>query len=138
MRERQQIHNIDSTNIMKTASLGALCALLAISIWADTSIDIVVSPHMLVQKSKTSKWVTVHADVSFRTVAADSVVLYIDDRAEQIPASSVFSDDRGDLVAKFDFQKVKMAVAPPRARLVLRGRLIDNSLFSGWDLVPVR
>lgn len=94
-------------------------------------IQIQVSPQTLVLGLQ-GEWVTVHADIPLRTVASTSIKL------NGITASSVFADDRGDLVAKFHQSEIENIVAPPQAVLTLTGNLITGEALSGSDTIAVK
>ncbi len=104
----------------------------AVVIAADLTVVSVVSPSVLVLGSRTTSAVTVHAQIKRSEVLANSV------RLNGIPATSVFADARGELVAKFDIGQIKALVTPPEATLTLTAERTDGSEITGTDVVPVR
>ena len=114
-----------------TSILASLLVLGAITAFAfGNSVDIAVSPNTIVLSSQ-GEFVTVHAEIPYSTVDRSSVEL------NGIPARLVKPDSRGDLVAKFDFEKIADVITPPSATLTLTG-LADDGYFSGTETVTVR
>ena len=100
---------------MKKVTLGLLSTLLLFSVMAaapsegpndDVEIGIQVSPStiLLDWKAKGDVKVTVHADVRYSFF---NEMETIDVWLENIPASYISSDARGDLVAKFNYDALK-------------------------------
>ena len=99
----------------------------------DLLIDIQVSPHTVVLKSKASgDWLTVHTDIPYSAVVPSSVCL------DGETASLTKADDCGFLVAKFDLTLFKSKLSPPSAQLTLTGVTTDGGLFQGADTVGVK
>lgn len=96
-------------------------------------IEIQVSPHtiLLSWKAKGDVRVTVHAEISYSTVATYTVVL------GGFEAISTFADARGDLVAKFRYEDVAELVGEGDSTLLLTGTLTDGTTFFGEDEVRV-
>ena len=86
------------------------CGQLTLSAGRPTS-DILISPQTLLLDRTQSGNVTVHTYVAFTGQA--NVTL------EGIEARVIYSDDCGNLVAKFDEDAIKAIVAPPKATLAL-------------------
>ncbi len=97
---------------------------------AETVLEIKIAPAQLVLATPGS-WVTVHTNVSYSLVDASTVEL------EGIPAISTFSDDCGNLVAKFDRDEICAIVAPPEATLTLTAFMVDGEFISGSDTITV-
>lgn len=112
---------------------GAVCTLIAATLWAAEPVNIMVSPNVLALTSRTTADLTVHADVKWALVDAASVTL------NGLPALSVFADDCGDLVAKFDRDAVKaLANGSPEITLTLTAVLMDGTEIVGSDTIRVR
>jgi hypothetical protein len=94
-------------------------------------ITIQVSPSTLLLKASQGGRVTVHADIPFSVVVKDSV------KSNGVPAVSVFPDDCGNLVGKFNEVLIKKDLAPPSADLTLTGMTKDGDPFIGIDNVQV-
>ena len=88
------------------------------------------SPASIMPDSETP-YMTIHTDIMLFAVARDTLEL------SGIPASSVFADNHGNLVAKFRMEDVKGIVSPPRTTLVLTGLTIEGEPFEGADTVAV-
>lgn len=95
------------------------------------AVAVQVSPSTLLVNASQGGRVTVHVDIPFSVVLPSSVEL------NGIPAVSVFADDRGNLVAKFDEVIVKETLTPPSATLVLTGVTKAGEPFCGTDEVQV-
>ena len=123
---------------MKQAMIVAVVLCVALSVnWVlfaddnvDMTIDITVSPNTLVMGSQ-GVWVTVHADIRYSTVAGMTVTL------NDVPVDFTKSDNRGELVAKFQIDTIKSIVSPPSAELTLSGLTKDGVAFSGTDTIRV-
>jgi hypothetical protein len=96
-------------------------------------IEIQVSPHtiLLSWKARGDVRVTVHAEINYSTVATLTVEL------GGYPAITTYSDARGDLVAKFNYEDVALLVREGTAVLVLTGETKDGESFRGEDMVRV-
>lgn len=122
-----------------------LCGLVSGPAWAtNKGEDIVVAPKVLVLKKQSTGQITVHANVPLCAVVADSVRLFIVDDLDAFdPASaglvpsSVFADDCGDLVAKFDLAVVKDLLCPGEVTFVLAWD-DETGPCLGSDTVKVR
>ena len=93
-------------------------------------IDIQISPGTVALDSY-GTWVTVHADISYWSVA--TVSLYLDG----IPVRWTKADSRGDLVAKFALDDVKAILSPGTATLTLVGSTKAGMDFVGTDTIGV-
>jgi hypothetical protein len=96
----------------------------------DLTIVVAVSPKTVNLESQ-GVWVTVHADIPYRDVARFTVTL------NGIAVTTTKSDDRGDLVAKFNIDDVKKALVPGTVVLTLAGTTTDGESFSGSDTIQV-
>lgn len=132
--ERRKIR-VKTNPYLMVGALAVCCAWMA---WASepSSVTIQVSPHVIVEHSKSNAAITIHADVSYGLVALETVALQIG--ADEIEAGSVFPDDRGDLVAKFSRDAVLDCIAPPEATLTLVLELKDGTPLTGTETVAVR
>ncbi|HIE31665.1 MAG TPA: hypothetical protein EYP67_04685 [Methanosarcinales archaeon] len=122
---------------MKTRTIAGilLIALVVVSVGAvadntSTKIEIDVAPSVLSLGSD-GTWVTVHTDIALCEVACDTLTL------NNIPVAWVESDDKGNLVAKFDQSEIKAIVAPPEATLTLTGQTNDGEHIEGSDIIRV-
>ncbi len=136
---------------MRRATLGLLSTLLLFSITAahpatspipadDEVIDIQVSPStiLLNWKAKGDVRVTVHADVSygfFNEILPGDLSVELDG----VFATYIYSDARGDLVAKFPYDEIKNMVENETgtATLSLKAVAEDGTIYSGSDDVRV-
>jgi hypothetical protein len=120
------------------------CVLSVVSSWGlgATSIQganngvaeevlITVSPATIVLGCDKGSLVTVHTDIPLSVVDRGSVEL------NGIAALYTKSDNRGNLVGKFDQAAIEAIIAPPEATLVLTGETLDGIPFSGTDTVRV-
>jgi hypothetical protein len=73
--------------------------------------------------------ISIHTEVTCSDVVRSSVVLYGLNGASIRP-TSIFSDSRGNLVAKFSSEDVRKIVEVPRTELTLTGTFNDGGLFS--------
>lgn len=127
------------------AGVLALMSVPLVALALETSdpleIEIQVSPATLVLDAP-QVWVTIHADVKYSDVnTVPGVYLVVD--GESIPAKSVFADDRGDLVAKFDKDDVESlledSVNYATATVTLVCTLLeDGTICSGSQQVTIR
>ena len=105
--------------------------------------DLLVSPQTLLLdefKAKGLVEVTIHADVPFNTVDTKTVELSVE--LGDVPATSAFPDDRGDLVAKFEWDALAALFQGEEGEtltliLQLRCRLITGEIFEAEDEVRV-
>ena len=118
-----------------TVTVGILVLMLALfagTSFSDTrTINIKVSPHVIAMNSKAT-WVTVHADISYRSVDTTEKVTL-----NGLAASLTFADDRGDLVAKFKMGLVKDMISPPRVIFTLEGQDKTGNTFEGTETIRV-
>lgn len=84
-------------------------------------INITISPSVLVLGDDDPTHITVHSNIKPDSVDTDSLIL-VGEKGEA-EASSTFTDDRGDLVVKFDRDDVEEIVKVGEAELTLRGKL---------------
>ena len=118
-------------------AIAAGCAILGLSLGTalsarsgqdggDGDFAIYVSPGTIA-KSALCNWVTVHTDVSYRSV--DDV--FAAANGTEIDVAYSFPDDRGNLVAKLRFDDVCDHVDPPSAviglTLVVKGQELSAS-----------
>jgi len=95
-------------------------------------IEIQISPHVL-NLRKMGNVVTVHADIDYDLVDAKTVEL------NGIESSSCFSDDRGDLVAKFKMKDIiglDLDIGE-KNDFELTGTTKDEDVFSGNESIKV-
>jgi hypothetical protein len=101
---------------------------------AEEIIEIQVSPSTI-NLAYQGTVVTVHADIPLRGVVTASLKL------NGVEVWYTKADARGDLVAKFDVDKVKNIISPPSATLTLTGVVeMPEGVqfdFSGTDTVKV-
>lgn len=97
----------------------------------EDAVSIQVSPATIVL-NRPVKWITIHAEIPYSAVLSDSITL------NEIPADSVFADNRGMLVAKFYYSGFADLLAPPSAVMTLAGLTFDGAEFSGSSEVTVR
>ena len=109
-----------------------LTAVTGSIVYADTEVEVLVSPQNILLDSVQSGSITVHVDIAYSLVNTGSVTL------NGVPAKFTFADDRGDLVAKFSEEDIKAIVSPPEATLTLAGVTKAGEAFSGSDVVKVR
>lgn len=124
-------------------ALAVLCALMVLPVYAThRSIDVVVSPSVLVTRSRAGTWVTVHANVPIKEVNPDSAWLAIqaaDGTMTALEPVRIFPDATGDLVAKFDRDEIRDFLrVPQQAVFVFEVYRLDGSLFSGSFVVTVK
>ncbi len=122
--------------------------MVALPLWAThREIAVVVSPTVLVKESKGPPCITVHANVPVWELDLDSVRLLIrtqDGNETVIGPKTLFADQCGELVAKFDTGQVKDAVSATASgkfqtvTLILEARRLDGSLFSGACTLKVK
>jgi hypothetical protein len=98
-------------------------------------IVIQVSPQtiLLNWKAQGDVKVTVHAEVDFSLFVGDGISVSL----EGIPASYIYSDARGDLVAKFPFDKVVELCEVGTATLRLSAMDRNGITYTGSDVVRV-
>ena len=101
----------------------------------DVEIEIQVSPStiLLYWTPEGKVRVTVHTDVSFSLLFTSTSVFL-----DGVQASSVFSDARGNLVAKFDYEEIRGLVGEGPATLTLIATDKKGVTYSGSDDVRVR
>ena len=96
---------------------------------SDTVVTIRIAPSVLILDKDQGGYLTVHAEIPYSQVKNDSVFL------SETPASFTFSDNRGNLVAKFDEIQVKEKINPGNVTLELRGKTKDDTTFYGSETV---
>ncbi len=100
---------------------------------ATLPVDIQCSPSVAVLHSVAAgDCMTVHTNLRFSRVDTTLPV-----ELNGLPAYSVFPDNRGNLVAKFNLTALRELLAPPAITLTLTGVTIDAEVFSGSDVVRV-
>ena len=78
--------------------------------------------------------VTIHAEIVFSSEYEVSV--WLEGDGTVIPASSIFPDNRGELVAKFPYRRVAELLGPGEATLILQ--VVDGSTtHTGKDDIRV-
>jgi len=97
----------------------------------DDPLGVSIAPHTLILNSYQGGTVTVHTDIPYGSVVANSLEL------SGIPVDWTKADDRGCLVAMFEETEVKEVVSSPAFTLTLRGVTVDGESFSGSDTVQV-
>lgn len=98
---------------------------------SDLVVPIQVAPATLIIDSP-GTWVTVHAEIAYSEVDSATVVL------NGVSPRIVTSDNRGELVGKFDRADIASIVSPPEAVLTLNGTTISGTPFSGSDTIAVQ
>ena len=97
-------------------------------------IDIQVSPQtiLLDWRAKGDVKVTIHADVSFHLFSGPAQV-----ELDGVSAYAIKADNRGDMVAKFDFDEIASRVEPGTATLTLEAIDDGGTAYFGSDEVRV-
>lgn len=117
--------------------IGLVILLLAVSLssaFAQDQLTITVSPKAIFLDSH-GTWLTVHTNFALSgLVDPSSVILKVVDRGIVTP-SSIFADNQGNLVAKFDLVTVKGQLIDPYSNSVEFILDIDGS--SAGDIVSV-
>ncbi|MCD4703265.1 MAG: hypothetical protein K8R64_03040 [Methanosarcinaceae archaeon] len=103
--------------------------------FADTSpepdtIDIQIAPATL-NLNLEGPMVTVHADIAYSKVDTNTLEL------NGVPASDTYSDDRGNLVARFDPTLIRETVDQPEGTLTFTGKMLVGTSFTGEETVRV-
>lgn len=120
---------------MKKLYLTCLCAVvlaLGYSVgpaWCET-VPVDIAPNVVNIQSQ-GTWVTVHVEIAYDSVASASVTL------NGIPVNTTFADNCGDLVAKFQINRVKEVLTPGDVELTLEGDTIWGGSFSGTGTITV-
>ncbi len=128
---------------MKTSRAGRLIGLVAalmvlvsipgVALAEDgtEAIDITVAPATL-NLSYQGDWVTVHTSLAYTVELEDDFAWCLNG----VDATSIYSDSRGYLVAKFDVAAIAAVVAPGDVTMTLTG---ENGIvaFVGSDMVRV-
>ena len=103
---------------------------------ADTAgveaVNILVSPQTILIGGDQAPYVTVHAEIAYDLVDVDASLTL-----NGIEAAYTFSDDCGDLVAKFPTDEIKDVVSPGMVTMTLCGTTMDGASFSGSCQVRV-
>ncbi len=120
---------------MKTVSSILFALVLALSAASnvqaeDITVAIVVSPNV-VNLDSSGSWITVHAEIAYSAVSSASVVL------NGIPVDWTKSDSRGEFVAKFAIDDVKVILTPGPVQLTLTGTTRTGQSFAGTDTILV-
>lgn len=102
----------------------------------DDDQTMIVSPKVLYLGYSGTK-VTIHTYIPFSSVDLASIRLY-GDGEEPILPSGTKSDDRGNLVVKFDVADVATIVSAPRTVLRMTGDYGDGGSFSLSGYIIVR
>lgn len=124
---------------MKTASvallLAAACLMPAVASGEDDAplaVTIQVSPNVIAMRSQ-GTWLTIHVDIDYSPESSATITV----GGGNIDASSVFPDDRGDLVAKFPLKDVKAAIGNANSITILITGTTGGVSFSGEQTVRV-
>lgn len=100
---------------------------------ATVAVDVQCSPSVVVLHSVAAgDCLTVHTDLRFSSVDRTVPV-----ELNGLPAYSVFADNRGNLVAKFNLTALRELLTLPATTLTLTGVTTDGQVFSGSDVVRV-
>lgn len=100
---------------------------------ATVAVDVQCSPSTVVLHSvATGDCLTVHTDLRFSSVDRTMPV-----ELNGLAAYSVFSDNRGNLVAKFNLTALRELLTLPSTTLTLTGMTTQGQVFSGADVVRV-
>ncbi|MCW5552026.1 MAG: hypothetical protein KIS67_07650 [Verrucomicrobiae bacterium] len=114
----------------------ALAALLLMPLRAadgTLTIQVKCSPAVVILDSVANgNCMTVHTDLRYSKVDRTQPI-----ELNGLPATAVFSDSRGQLVAKFDLTVLKTMLTVPATTLTLTGRTTDGLQFIGADEVRV-
>jgi|LSQX01.3.fsa_nt_gb hypothetical protein len=117
---------------MRTVAVPVIVLSLLVSAWAIAALNVAiqVSPATIVLKAPL-EWITIHTDIPYSTVNADSVTINGLDAFTK-------SDNCGDLVAKVRFVKILPQLNAPSAEIVLEGETNGGEAFSGSQVVRVK
>ena len=102
---------------------------------ADSTLAIMVkcSPAVVIMDAAASgDCLTVHTDLRFSTVDTSKPV-----ELNGLKAYALFSDNRGNLVAKFNLTALRLLLAPPTTKLTMTGCTKTGVAFAGSDVVRV-
>ena len=126
----------------KTITMATLLAILSVALVAPaamlsadtTEVEIDVAPGTL-NLSYNGQWVTVHTDLTY--TLGEGLDWYLNDVLAE--DEDVFSDDCGNLVAKFDVQAftVPDVVKLGNQQMVLEGRDGETVVYSGSSTIRV-
>ena len=101
---------------------------------ATVSVDVQCSPSTVVLHAVAAgDCLTVHTDLRFSSVDRTVPV-----ELNGLAAYSVFPDNRGNLVAKFNLTALRGLLTLPATTLTLTGVTTDGQVFSGSDVVRVQ
>lgn len=106
-------------------------ALASLAVAATFTVAIQVAPATIVRDAP-CEWVTVHADIPYSSVNTETVLI------NGFDADWVFPDNRGDLVAKVEFENIAPSVGPPSAVITLQGVTTSGAAFTGSATVRVK
>lgn len=96
----------------------------------ELNVPIQVSPATLVLDSP-GTWVTVHAEIAYGDVDHTALTM------NGVELAHSKSDNRGELVVKFEREDIQNIVSPPEATLTLTGLTVDGTPFAGSQVIKV-
>lgn len=146
-RDAQTKQQNNRTNTMQTLHLSTnplrwgsvILALLVLALTplraadATVAVDVQCSPSTVVLHSVAAgDCLTVHTDLRFSSVDRTMPV-----ELNGLSAYTVFPDNRGNLVAKFNLTALRGLLTLPATTLTLTGVTTDGQVFSGSDVVRV-
>jgi len=118
-------------------ALGLMVATLSAAPAADLSIDITVSPKVMVLSAPT-KYVHIHSNILMKLVDRPSLGVTVDGETLDWTSFGVFADSRGLMVIKIDQDLVDPLVAPGSATFVVAGSTTGGESFEGADTIRVK
>ncbi len=134
---------------MKRAVLGLFSSLLLLFLVTarpasgqlpseDGDIVIQVSPSTILLNWKTQgdARVTIHAEVDYGLFVGADLAVWLEFE-EDIQATSIFADARGDLVAKFPYEELVELLDVGRVTLHVKAVARDGTVYFGHDDVRV-
>ena len=77
-------------------------------------------------------WMTVQTSIRYAEADPNAISL------SGLAPDALWPDEWGRLMARFDLNGVKAIVSPPQSVLVLRGQMLDGTLYQGADTIRVR
>jgi hypothetical protein len=102
--------------------------------WEDE--EITISPRVLVLDYSGTR-ITIHTKIQASEVVGSSVYIEVNS-AGRVDPCSVFADDCGNLVAKFEVEQVRVFVQPPSAEIILHGDLVSGGKYSATGSIEVK
>lgn len=105
--------------------------LTSVAVAQDGTMEIAVSPSTLNLLSN-GGCVTVHADISYRSVTGCDLSV----NGDPVASFSTFADSRGDLVVRCGIETIKEMVSVGEATFVLVAHT-QNGAFRGTDVIRV-